>query len=167
MPALDSSPDVDAEQAYNGYEIYYDLTNATVFWAKPDGHHGGIQESWVADKASAGYDQGDHLWCPDGGPLPRGDPAHLRRAGAAGRYDVAGRRRQRAGQHHLRRRHRPGLGQSGDVIEIALMGGWRTSEELEEAANARRASTEDEIRSLGADWKSWDDDLAEIRSVCY
>ncbi|PYI03726.1 alpha-1,3-glucanase/mutanase [Aspergillus sclerotiicarbonarius CBS 121057] len=54
-----------------------------------------------------------------------------------------------------------------DIFEIALMGGVRTPEEFEEAANARRALTDDEISSLGSDWESWSDDLADVRSPCY
>ncbi|RAL06034.1 glycoside hydrolase family 71 protein [Aspergillus ibericus CBS 121593] len=54
-----------------------------------------------------------------------------------------------------------------DIFEIALMGGVRTPEEFEDAANARRALTDDEISSLGSDWKSWSDELAEVRSPCY
>ncbi|OJJ73124.1 hypothetical protein ASPBRDRAFT_173463 [Aspergillus brasiliensis CBS 101740] len=54
-----------------------------------------------------------------------------------------------------------------DIFEIALMGGDRTPEEFEEAANARRGLTDDEISSLGSDWKSWSDDLSDVRSVCY
>ncbi|GLA14291.1 hypothetical protein AnigIFM62618_000667 [Aspergillus niger] len=54
-----------------------------------------------------------------------------------------------------------------DIFTIALMGGYRTPEEFEEAANARRALTDDEISSLGSDWKSWSDDLSNVRSVCY
>lgn len=57
--------------------------------------------------------------------------------------------------------------QSWDIFEIALMGGYRTPDEFEEAADARRALTDDEISSLGSDWKSWSDDLFDVRSVCY
>lgn len=52
-----------------------------------------------------------------------------------------------------------------DIFEIALMGGYRTPDEFEEAALARVALTDDEISSLGSDWKSWSDDLFDVRSV--
>ncbi|GKZ22407.1 hypothetical protein AbraIFM66951_002935 [Aspergillus brasiliensis] len=54
-----------------------------------------------------------------------------------------------------------------DIFEIALMGGDRSPEEFEEAANARRGLTDDEISSQGSDWKSWSDGLSDVRSVCY
>ncbi|OJJ96887.1 hypothetical protein ASPACDRAFT_33894 [Aspergillus aculeatus ATCC 16872] len=54
-----------------------------------------------------------------------------------------------------------------DIFELALGGGVRTPDEFEEAANARRGLTDDEVISLGSDWKSWSDDLSEVQSVCY
>ncbi|GLA60106.1 hypothetical protein AtubIFM54640_011537 [Aspergillus tubingensis] len=50
-----------------------------------------------------------------------------------------------------------------DIFKIAMKGGYRTPDEFEEAANARRALTDDEISSLGSDWKLWSDDLSEGR----
>ncbi|PYH96934.1 hypothetical protein BO71DRAFT_439197 [Aspergillus ellipticus CBS 707.79] len=51
-----------------------------------------------------------------------------------------------------------------DIFEIALMGSCRDPDEFEEAANARRGLTDDEISSLGSDWKSWSDDLSDVMS---
>ncbi|PYH78859.1 hypothetical protein BO82DRAFT_421133 [Aspergillus uvarum CBS 121591] len=261
----------DAEQVYNGYDIYYDLTNATAFWANLTATTG-IQESWVqfGDKdvgSSCGVGSGKTCQ-PDRGtlkgyPLPA-DPINvtnpqtiiqdalpgirnltqsillaqiLEATGATGGSmsnilltfstvvftlaqavanmrevvevaDEASAEEKRAmieeiifgvlmvvpflGEIRLISEGLEQLadmmsliGDAGalgstiygvvtdpdsailDVFEIALMGGVRSPEEFEEAANARRALTEDEIRSLGADWKSWNDDLAEVRSVCY
>ncbi|RAH40443.1 glycoside hydrolase family 71 protein [Aspergillus brunneoviolaceus CBS 621.78] len=222
----------DSEQVYNGYEIYYNLVNATAFWANLSATTG-TQEDWVQfgdEDVGSGCGVGSGKTCqPNRGvlkgyPLPADTINNVlltistvvfTLAQAVANMGVVAEVADKASAEEKKamieeiifgilmivpflgevRLISDGLeqladmmsliGDAGalgstiygvvtdpdsailDIFELALGGGVRTPDEFEEAANARRGLTDDEVISLGSDWKSWSDDLSEVQSVCY